>query len=456
VKNDTPHILLVNPWIHDFAAYDFWAKPYGLLQLAAILRSHGARISYIDCLDRFHPKAYNSTDPNARYGRGPYLKTHIPSPPGLVDINRNFSRYGIEPSWFHSDLRALRPPDLVLITSLMTYWYPGVHETIGIIKDVFPTTPVVLGGIYATLCRDHAERHSEATYVASGATEKDILKLVCDWTQCDFTRGTVLPAFDPENLDSFPVPAFDLQRVISYIPLLTSRGCPFDCAYCASKTLYQGYQTRQPETIVSEIEYWHLKFGVKDFAFYDDALLVNAENHAIPILEKIISLRLPIRFHTPNAVHIRSITDHTAHLMYQAGFETLRLGLEMYRDSSRENLDGKTTAAEFNRAVKYLRNAGFSKEQVGAYLLSGLPGQNRLDLEEAIQMVGKSGVSPILAHYTPIPHTRLWPLAVASSRYDLTADPIFTNNAISPCQKTPFSWEDISKLKRLAANEATK
>ena len=53
----TPHILCVNPWIHDFAAYDFWAKPYGLLLLAAFLRAQGARVSYIDCLDRFHPLA---------------------------------------------------------------------------------------------------------------------------------------------------------------------------------------------------------------------------------------------------------------------------------------------------------------------------------------------------------------------------------------------------------------
>ncbi|MDH3957783.1 MAG: cobalamin B12-binding domain-containing protein, partial [Desulfobacteraceae bacterium] len=50
MKPDTPHILLINPWIHDFAAYDFWAKPMGLLILAALLRSQGVSVSYIDCL----------------------------------------------------------------------------------------------------------------------------------------------------------------------------------------------------------------------------------------------------------------------------------------------------------------------------------------------------------------------------------------------------------------------
>jgi hypothetical protein len=88
---DTPHILLINPWIHDFAAYDFWAKPMGLLTVASLLRHHGIHVSYIDCLDRFHPHA-PKTDPGVRYGRGPYLKTRIPKPTGLHDVPRYFSR----------------------------------------------------------------------------------------------------------------------------------------------------------------------------------------------------------------------------------------------------------------------------------------------------------------------------------------------------------------------------
>ena len=95
MRKNSPEILLVNPWIHDFAAYDFWAKPVGLLTLASILRQHGLNISYIDCLDRFHPDM-PKTDPHARNGRGPYLKTRALNPEGLHDVNRNFSRYGIK------------------------------------------------------------------------------------------------------------------------------------------------------------------------------------------------------------------------------------------------------------------------------------------------------------------------------------------------------------------------
>jgi len=444
VKHDAPHILLVNPWIHDFAAYDFWAKPLGLLTLASILRYHGFNITCLDCLDRFHPKA-SQTDPYARYGRGPYLKTKIPKPVGLEDIPRNFSRYGIKKKWFREDLLAVQKPDLVLVTSMMTYWYPGVQETIGVIKEFFPDVTIILGGIYASLCHEHAQNYSGAHHVVKGSGEKHILKLVGD-----YTGFSVKAKFNPDDLDTYPYPAFELQRKITYIPLLTSRGCPFVCKYCASHFLNPKRMVRNPESVVQEIKYWHEKYKVEDFAFYDDALLVNAGKYAVPMLEGIIKYGLKVRFHTPNAVHIREISKQTARLMFQAGFKTVRLGLETTAFNIRNELDVKVTAAEFEKAVTSLKEAGFEKELIGAYLLTGLPGQEIKSIEDSIKTVRQNQVIPILAHYSPIPHTALWSRAVSSSRYDLESDPIFTNNAIFPCQDERFSWQTISHLNNLA------
>jgi len=440
-----PHILLVNPWIHDFAAYDFWAKPLGLLYLAAILDHHGFNVSYLDCLDRFHPQA-PQTDPYARNGRGPYLKTRIPKPPGLEDVPRNFSRYGIKPEWFRHDLLTLPRPDLVLMTSLMTYWYPGASETIKIIKAVWPDVPLVLGGIYASLCREHAEKHSGADRVITGPAEGYILKLVGDYTGL-----SLRPKFDADDLDTYPYPAFNFQRKINYVPLLTSRGCPFACKYCASHFLNTKRMRRSPESVLKEIRHWHQKYSVRDFAFYDDALLVDPKRHAVPIFEGIINAGLKVSLHTPNAIHIREITDQTARLMYEAGFQTLRLGLETAEFEGRKELDRKVTAAEFKRAVICLKEAGFQRSQIGAYLLTGLPGQPLDALEDSIKTVKQTGITPILAHYSPIPHTGLWKQAIASSRYDLEKDPVFTNNAISPCQDKTFSWETLTYLKNLTS-----
>jgi radical SAM superfamily enzyme YgiQ (UPF0313 family) len=440
---DTPHILLINPWIHDFAAYDFWAKPMGLLTVASLLRHHGIHVSYIDCLDRFHPHA-PKTDPGVRYGRGPYLKTRIPKPTGLHDVPRYFSRYGIKPQWFREDLLKQGRPDLVLVTSLMTYWYPGVQETIEFIRSVFPQTPIVLGGIYARLCPEHARNNSGADYVADGPAEKNLFSLVRR-----FTGYSMTPAFNPEHLDGYPYPALDLQNMLNYVPLLTSRGCPFRCAYCASRFLEPKRLLRRPEAVIDEIGYWQKTYGLSDFILYDDAFLVDTDQHAIPILEGILRTGIKARFHTPNAVHIRGIDAQTARLMFEAGFTTLRLGLETAIFDHREKIDLKVSEHEFRRAVNCLKDAGFKKNQVGAYLLVGLPDQKLDTTKRSIDIVKRIGITPIAAYYTPIPHTALWPKAVAASRYDLESDPVFTNNAVIPCQKQPFNWEAISYLKEL-------
>ncbi len=441
----SPHILLVNPWIHDFAAYDFWAKPLGLLLIASLLRQHGISVSYLDCLDRFHPQAPKS-NPQARHGRGPYLKTQLAKPAGLDDVPRKYSRYGIKPQWFRTDLRRLHLPDLVLVTSLMTYWYPGVQETIDHIRAVWPQVPIVLGGIYARLCPDHAIRHSGADQVALEPAEKSILSIVQA-----FTGYSARPAFDPGNLDSYPYPALNLQHQIGYVPLLTSRGCPFNCAYCASRILEPRHQRRSPASVIEEIRFWHRKYDQRDFVLYDDAFLVKAEQHSIPILEGIINANLNVRFHTPNAIHIRGITAQTAKLMHRSGFSTLRLGLETVEFDHRQQMDKKVSEVEFKQAVGHLQKAGFEKSQVGAYLLAGLPGQDYQTIEHSIHSVKRLAVTPVIAHYTPIPRTALWPRAVEASRYDLASDPIFTNNAIMPCRKDPFNWDTLTRLKELAA-----
>ena len=439
----SPRILLVNPWILDFAAYDFWATPLGLLTLGAMLRDHGARVSYVDCLDRFHPRL-PAADPSARFGRGPYLKTRVSKPAGMEDIPRNYCRYGIPPEWFEADLKSRPRPDLVLVTSMMTYWYPGVQETISIVKTVFPEVPVILGGIYATLCQEHAIRFSGADLVIAGPGETQLFaaaQRLIGWSAA--------PETDPENLDAFPFPAADLQQKIPFVALMTSTGCPFSCAYCASGYLNSRRRLRSTDRIVEEIQFWNARHGVRDMVFYDDALLVDSKRHAIPLFEKIIARGLgkTVRFHTPNAVHIREITQTTARLMAAAGFQTIRLGLETAA-GDRRDFDHKVTRNEFLAAVSCLKSAGFRGDQVGAYLLTGLPGQTWESVEASVETVRMAGITPVPAHFTPIPHTALWPAAVASSRYDLESDPAFTNNAIFPCQKEPFSWEPLIRLKK--------
>jgi radical SAM superfamily enzyme YgiQ (UPF0313 family) len=302
---------------------------------------------------------------------------------------------------------------------------------------------VLLGGVYATLCPDHARRWSGADEIFTGPAEPALMDRVRS-----HTGWTTAPRFAPDDLDTYPFPAFDLQRRIAYVPLLTSRGCPFACAYCASHLLEHRSLHRSPASVVEEIAHWHRSWGVSDFVLYDDAFLEHPEGHALPVLEAIVQSGMPVRFHTPNALHIRGLTPETARLLFAAGFTTLRFGLETADFQTRGDLDHKVTAPEFERAARALKAAGFADGQIGAYLLVGLPGQETAAITRSIDAVKRAGISPVLTYYSPIPGTRLWGEAVAASRYDLAADPLYTNNAVLPCRKEPFDWQWMSEMKK--------
>jgi radical SAM superfamily enzyme YgiQ (UPF0313 family) len=199
---------------------------------------------------------------------------------------------------------------------------------------------------------------------------------------------------------------------------------------------------------VEEIVYWHRDWKVSDFVLYDDAFLSGAEDHALPLLQAIATRAPRVRFHTPNALHIRGITPEVATWLMAAGFSTVRLGLETADFQNRGALDRKVNASEFEHSVDALRRAGFSARQIGAYLLVGLPHQSTEEILFSIDAVKRSGVTPVLAYYSPIPGTTLWEAACAASRYDLAADPLYTNNSVLPCRAEPFDWRWISKLKK--------
>ena len=153
-------ILLINPWIDDFSAYDFWMKPLGLLYMASYLRKNGLDVQLIDCLDSAALDIFSPGEikrPSRKQGgQGKFIKEKVTRPEALAIIPKSYHRYGLPHRVLDKMLRGTENPRLIMITSMMTYWYPGVFDVISMVKDIFPDVPVVLGGIYATLCPDHA------------------------------------------------------------------------------------------------------------------------------------------------------------------------------------------------------------------------------------------------------------------------------------------------------------
>lgn len=442
------NIILINPWIYDFSAYDFWYRPLGLLSLASLLRMNGAHISLIDCLESDHPEMLY--EPHVRIpkrglsGDGTYASERLPTPKALRHVPRYYKRYGISPRYFLQKLHSVRNPDVIMISSMMTYWYPGVFDIISLVKMTFPGVPVVLGGNYVTLCPEHASS-SGADFCLSGPAESSVPSLLRDLFNEDMT---FLP--DLRDLDSYPYPSFDLIRNRDCIPIQTSRGCPYNCSYCASRILNDHFLRRSPLQVADEIEYWYSRFGIRNFSFYDDALLVNSAGMAIPLFQEVIRRGLPVQFHCPNGLHLREITQEVSLLLYQAGVRTIRFGLETSNSVRQIETGGKISNDEFKEAIGYLRLAGYSSRDIGVYILCGLPGQPADEIRESIQFVHTSGARPLLAEYSPIPGSGLWDDAIASSSYPIETEPLFQNNTLLPCKSTSLTDETYQNLKLMA------
>ncbi|NPU83059.1 MAG: B12-binding domain-containing radical SAM protein [Syntrophaceae bacterium] len=360
-------------------------------------------------------------------------------------IPRKYSRYGFSPRLVEDRLKKMARPDLVLVTSFMTYWYPGVIETISLIRSAWKSVPVVLGGIYATLCTEHAIRYSGADLVHPGdgiATLPALLEEV-------FAERHE-PSKCTDTLDNLPYPAFDLLPYLDQIPILTSRGCPFRCTYCASRRMEPRFRRRSPQAVADEIVYWHERFGISDFSFYDDALLTNPKEMILPLIREMIRRNLLCRFHCPNGLHLRDVDEELSRQLFRAGFKTLRFGFETADADRQRETGGKACSGDLKNAMECLRKAGYRDGEVGVYLLCGLPGQGVAEIGEGIDFVRSCGARPILAEYSPIPGTELWDQAVSVSPYPIAEEPLFHNNTLLPCAEKELTLPVFRELKRRA------
>ena len=444
------NILLINPWIYDFAAYDMWTEPLGLLYVASLLREHGYQIDLINCLDRHHPdllKQQNREQARSdQFGCGKFHKEIIETPAPLEDVHRRYGRYGLPLHIFQKELTAVQRPDAILVTSSMTYWYPGVFAVIREAKERFPGVPIILGGVYATLCYDHAVEKSGADYVIRGEGEIQALELVEQLMGRDPASIRSLP----QDIDDYPYPAHNLLTSRESLAVLTSRGCPVGCTYCASKLVAGAFRQRDPLKVVDEIEFYQDEFGTRNFVFFDDALLVNRKRHATVILEEVIARKLDCYFHTPNALHARWIDRSMARLMFEAGFKTIRLGLETSNEERQRSTGNKITSGEFREAVENLKAAGYDGKDIGVYVLMGLPGQPLEEMFESVRFVHDCGAVTKLAIYSPIPGTEEWEKAVAEHGVHPDADPLLHNNSIYPVRPGGMTIDDFQRVKAFA------
>ena len=428
------NLLLINPWIYDFTAFDLWSKPLGILYLAAFLRDAGFNISFIDCLQL--------KTKTQKYGTGTFHREVIAKPDLLSHIPRHFARYGISESEFIRQTSQIPEPDAILVTSIMTYWYPGVQRAVQMLRDRFPGKPIILGGIYATLMPEHAKRVIKPDYLITGPGEEKVLNLLQDILNIDLSDYKL-----PSDIDSYPIPAFDLYGKLDYLIIMTARGCPFDCSFCAQKKISRPFTQRDPYKVIAEIIAQYQKYKIRDFAFYDDALFINRDRHIKLILQGLIDAQIPVRLHSPNGLFAGMIDAELATLMYQANFKTVRLSFETSNEQRRKEMYNKISNQGMQQAVSYLTAAGYAPQKLDAYVIMGLPDQDLEEVLGSMIFVNNLGVQIRLASYSPIPGTRDFSRAVAAEQISPDIDPLLTNKSIFPLCKGEDGYNTYRKIR---------
>jgi len=434
-----PRALLLFPPIYDFAAFDLFLRPFALLRLAAWLADGGYEVTLLDALDHRdrataavlgHPR--RSVD-----GSGKLFRRIVPKPAALASVPRRFARYGILRESIEAGIRAARP-DLVLVGTGMTYWYPGAREAVECARAAAPGAPVVAGGVYATLCPGHAAAALGADHVVSGPA-LPALAAILEEHGLPVPRGPL-----PDR------PALIAAGYRGSAAVRLQAGCPLACAYCASSLVSGGFVPGRGEDLFDFVRAVHGAFGVEHFAFYDDALLCAPSSGIVPFLEAVIESGLALHFHVPNGIHVALVTEEIAGLMKRAGVGNFKLGFESEAESFHAAFDGKHTPEQFARAIDALRAGGFRPDELAVYILAGLPGQLPGEVEESIRFAAGLGIQAHVAEYSPIPGTALWEASAAASRFPIAEEPLTQNNTIFPLQSARFTPRHMQELKHLA------
>ena len=341
---------------------------------------------------------------------------------GLLKIANYHRQQGDKVEYIVSPKKPKRinNPDLIYVTSLFTYWYDTAWEAVEIYKRNFPSAKVMLGGIYASICPDHAKK--------SGADE-------------------VMAGQHPGAHELPPDPSVLPYRQ-DFVYIFTSWGCNRSCTYCATHLLYgKGIRQRDPELVLDDISFLKDK-GYKTLYIGDDNLLYNSAEHIDKICEKIIKRNMKVEIHLPGGMAAKDFTQETAYKMRDAGFKEISFALEstdatVLKKMGRAN---NTSKEDLIQALEMADKAGFERHNSNVYFIIGLPYQTVPDMVDTLFFLIKAGVWAHPHRLTPIPHTVDWK-RMGLENWDYRD--LYYKDFLAPGQ-TNFTSKDLNEIYKIA------
>ena len=372
------NVLLISPkWKSAYSSLNIFLPPLGLMYIAGMLRQNGHNVRIID--ENIEPIDYDE-----------------------------FKEY-----------------DLVGISS-DTCRYP---EAVSLAKEAKKRGKiVVMGGFHTTFLDDDAIKTGFVDCVVRGEGE-EIMVQIAEALEDGRTFNDI-PAItykekskiirNPglgivENIDKLPYPARDLIKIDQYpttvagkkaTSVLTSRGCPFNCSFCAV-TKFSGikWRARSAKSIVDEIQTILKKGWAKAIVFVDDNFTLSVKRvKEICRLIKERALKFP--WWCMSRVDTLVKNPDMVEEMASAGCKTVFLGLESGNEDTLEDFNKKISTNTSEKAVNLLRKFGITP--YGSFIIGAL-GETKESILKTIEFSKKLklGISQF-SILTPFPGTDLF------------------------------------------------
>ncbi|MBA7701331.1 Anaerobic magnesium-protoporphyrin IX monomethyl ester cyclase [subsurface metagenome] len=219
------------------------------------------------------------------------------------------------------------------------------------------------------------------------------------------------------DLDSLPFLAYHLLpwrrykphpphgRALPFATIITSRGCPYQCSYCSKPVFGNKFRGQSSERVVDEVAYYKDRFGIKEFAFYDDVFTLD-KKRAFAIADNIIKRDLKICWTCEARVNL--VDKELLRHMRQAGCYAIAYGIESASQEILDILNKGITLEQIEEAIRITREVGM---QTVGYFMIGSPGENLETIRKTIQFAKKLKLDfAQFAITTPFPGTELYNL----------------------------------------------
>jgi len=294
-------------------------------------------------------------------------------------------------------------PDLVALTGMSPFFHLSKSFATSL-KKVNSNLKILLGGQHFTIMGEKAF-HKCFDYAYTGECENQLVPLlekIEKKQSFDNIKGLYYRNGDDEvmftgpntyirDLDALPLPARDLLPMHKYkmgtlegrknfTSILTMRGCPWHCIFCASDKLNTTLVSkRSAESVVEEIKHVINEYGIRHFLFMDDVLTLYFDEHLRIICEKLIEENIKITFEGSTRANL--IKDKMIELMSRAGLIRMSFGLETVDSEMRKTMKKQVPLKHYSDANRVLNK--YNVEAANSVMI-GLPGETRETVQKTL------------------------------------------------------------------------